>query len=92
MRLSSYVKPGKYTLVDFWASWCPYCIKELPDMKQLYADYADKGFEIVGVAVRDKTDDTAAMVAKHELTWPVIYNTQRVPYDIYGFPASRTTC
>ncbi len=85
VRLSSYVKPGKYTLVDFWASWCPYCIKELPDMKQLYADYADKGFEIVGVAVRDKTDDTAAMVAKHELTWPVIYNTQRVPYDIYGF-------
>lgn len=82
---SSLVKPGRYTLVDFWASWCPYCIKELPDMKQLYADYADKGFEIVGVAVRDKTDDTAAMVAKHELTWPVIYNTQRVPYDIYGF-------
>ena len=39
----------------------------------------------MGVAVRDKTDDTAAMVAKHELTWPVIYNTQRVPYDIYGF-------
>ena len=84
-KLSSYVNPGKYTLVDFWASWCPYCIKELPDMKQLYADSKDKGFEIVGVAVRDKTDDTAAMVKKHELPWQILYNTQRVPYDIYGF-------
>lgn len=85
IKLSDYVKPGKYTLVDFWASWCPYCIKELPDMKQLYADYKDKGFEIVGVAVRDKTADTKAMVKKRELPWRVIYNTQRKPYDIYGF-------
>lgn len=54
-------------------------------MKQLYADYHDKGFDIIGVAVRDKIDDTSAMVAKHELPWQVVYNTQRVPYDIYGF-------
>lgn len=85
IRLSAYIKPGNYTLVDFFASWCPYCIKELPEMKQLYADYHDKGFDIVGVAVRDKTDDTAAMVAKHGLPWSVVYDTQRVPYDIYGF-------
>lgn len=85
VKLSTYMKPGNYILVDFWASWCPYCIKELPDMKQLYADYHDKGFDIIGVAVRDKIDDTSAMVAKHELPWQVVYNTQRVPYDIYGF-------
>ncbi len=61
-------KTGQNTL--WWISGqagAPIVSKELPDMKQLYADYADKGFEIVGVAVRDKTDDTAAMVAKHEL-------------------------
>lgn len=85
VAMSAYIKPGKYTLVDFWASWCPYCIKELPDMLSLYADYKDKGFEIVGVAVRDKTDDTSAIVKKHSLPWPVVYNTQKVPYDIYGF-------
>ncbi len=85
IKFSSAVEPGKYTLVDFWASWCPYCIKELPDMQQLYADYHDKGLNIVGVAVRDKPEDTAAMVEKHSLPWTIIYNTQRVPYDIYGF-------
>lgn len=85
IMLSSLVKPGKYTLIDMWASWCPYCIKELPDLQQLYADFGEKNLEIIGVAVRDKPEDTANMVAKHNLTWPVIYNTQRVPYDIYGF-------
>lgn len=82
---SSFVTPSKYTLVDFWASWCPYCIKELPELKQLYADFSDKNFTMVGVAVRDKTDDTAAAVNKHEIPWNIMYNTQRVPYDIYGF-------
>lgn len=85
LPFSATIEPGKYTLVDFWASWCPYCIKELPDLLQLYADYHDKGLNIVGVAVRDKAEDTVAMVGKHGLPWTVIYNTQKTPYDIYGF-------
>lgn len=83
--LSSEAGKGKYTLIDFWASWCPYCIKELPDLASLYSDFREKGLEIVGVAVRDKPEDTKAMVEKYEIGWPVIYNTQKVPYDIYGF-------
>lgn len=83
--LSDHIVPGHYTLIDFWASWCPYCIKEIPEMKALYEEYKDKGFDIVGVAVRDKVDDTAAMVKKQEIPWKVLYNTQKVPYDIYGF-------
>ncbi len=83
--LSSYVTPGKYTLIDFWASWCPYCIKELPELMSLHSDFGDKGFEIVGVAVRDKSEDTDAMVNKKEIPWKVLYNTQKIPYDIYGF-------
>lgn len=85
VNLSDYIQPGKYTLVDFWASWCPYCIKELPDMKELYSDLHDKGVEIVGVAVRDTPDDTKAVMAKNGIEWPVVFNTGRVPYDIYGF-------
>lgn len=84
-NFSSFLTPGKYTLVDFWASWCPYCIKELPEMKDLYNRWKDNGLEIVGVAVRDTPEDSKAAVAKHGISWPVIYNTQRKPYDIYGF-------
>lgn len=85
VSLSEYIAPGRYTLIDFWASWCPYCIKELPDLKSLYADFNEKGLDIIGVAVRDKTADTDAMAKKHELPWKIVYNTQKVPYDIYGF-------
>ena len=83
--LASFVRPGRYTLVDFWASWCPYCIKELPELKELYSRYKEKGLDIVGVAVRDKVEDTEASVAKHGIDWDVLYNAQRIPYDIYGF-------
>ena len=72
-------------LVDFFASWCPYCIKEFPDLKEIYTQYKDKGFEIVGVAVRDKEEDTRLTVEKHELEWVIMYNAARKPYDIYGF-------
>lgn len=82
ISFSSLLRPGRYTLVDFWASWCPYCIKELPQMRELYASGL---VDIVGVAVRDTPEDTRAAVAKHEIGWPVVYNTGRVPYDIYGF-------
>lgn len=85
VSLSSLVRPGRYTIVDFWASWCPYCIKEFPALKELYADFHGRGLDIVGVAVRDRPDDTRAAVAKHELPWTVMYNTQRIPYDVYGF-------
>ena len=85
MKLSDLIKPGRYALVDFWASWCPYCIKELPDMARLYESWNGRGLDIIGVAVRDKTADTQGAVAKYGISWPVVYNTQRTPYDLYGF-------
>lgn len=85
LSLSNFVEPGKYTLVDFWASWCPYCIKEMPELKELHAKYKDAGLNMVGVAVRDKAEDTQASIDKNGITWDVIFNAQRIPYEIYGF-------
>ncbi len=48
------------------------------------ADFGDM-VEIVGVAVRDIPEDTRAMVAKQDIPWPILYNTERRPYGIYGF-------
>ena len=83
--LADFAGKGKWTLVDFWASWCPYCIKEMPQLKQIYEKYNGKNFNMVGVAVRDKAPDTKDAVEKFKIPWNIIYNAGRIPYDIYGF-------
>lgn len=84
VSLSDYVGKGKYVLVDFWASWCGPCIAEVPVIKETYEKYKGKNFEVLGVAVWDKLEDTKAAVEKHALPWPQIMNAQTVPTDLYG--------
>ena len=83
-NFSSYVKPGRFTLVDFWASWCGPCVRQLKVIKELYARYKDRGLDVVGVAVWDKPEDTLEAIKKHDLPWPCIINAQTIPTDLYG--------
>lgn len=83
-RLSDYVGKGRYTLVDFWASWCGPCARQVPVLKEIYNDYKDKGLDVLGVAVWDKPEDTKRAVEMHELPWDNIIDAQRIPTDIYG--------
>jgi Thiol-disulfide isomerase and thioredoxins len=83
-RLSDYVGRGKYTLVDFWASWCGPCIRETRVIKELYEEYGPKGLDVLGVAVWDEPANTLRAIEQHELPWPQILNGQNIPTDLYG--------
>lgn len=83
-RLSDYVGPDHYTLVDFWASWCGPCIRETEVIKKLYEKYNGKGLEFLGVAVWDKPENTLEAIKKYNLPWNMIINAQTVPTDLYG--------
>ncbi len=63
---------GKYLLIDFWAAWCRPCRVENPNNVKLYADYKDKGFEILGVSFDDTREAWVKAIKKDGLTWPQV--------------------
>lgn len=83
-KLSDHVGRGHYTLVDFWASWCGPCIRELATLKDVYHRYKDRGLEVLGVAVWDEPADTEAAIRSHNIPWECIYGTGQIATDAYG--------
>ena len=83
-RLSDYVGMGKYVLVDFWASWCVPCRKEIPYILQAYMKYKGKGLEVIGVAVKDYPEDTAKAAKELGIIYPFFNETDDSASGAYG--------
>ena len=82
---------GKYVVLDFWGSWCIWCIRGIPHMKEAYRKYKDK-MEILGIDCQDTEEKWKAAVEEHKLPWlqvrcPEDYlQTLGQQYRIQGFP------
>jgi peroxiredoxin len=81
---------GKVVLVNFWATWCPPCRKEMPDLETLYERFAPKGFVVLGIS-----DEEAAKVepfiGERKVTFPVLLDPGRKVNDLFmveGIPKS----
>ena len=69
MKLSDIIAKNKYTLIDFWASWCGPCRREMPNVVAAYKEYNKKGFGIVGVSLDNDADKWKAAIKEMGMTW-----------------------
>lgn len=76
---------GNYVLLNFWATWCVPCLKEMPSMQQLYQRYQEKNFTIVAVSIdTDTKDKVPAFVEKLKLTFPILLDPNNQASKVYG--------
>ncbi len=80
---------SKYTLVNFWASWCAPCRKENPKLKSIYTAFYNKGFEIIGISLDEKKEDWLKAIKQDDLNWDqfiALPNGLKSNYDTYFIP------
>ncbi len=79
---------GKVVLVNFWATWCPPCRKEMPDLDAIYMKFRDKGLVILAISDEDR-DKIAPFLAAHKVSYPVLLDPGRTVNDqfvVRGIP------
>lgn len=82
---------GKWVIIDFWGTWCPWCIKGFPELKKAYEAYKPE-LEILGVACNDDYNAWLSGLKKYDLPWVNVYNPDEKggklleDYAVEGFP------
>ena len=89
---------GNVVLLEFWATWCPTCMRELPNLKAVHEKYRDQGFEIVGIALDDERDKQKLLTVLRQanVTWPQYlagdghYSTSEISrqFGVIGIPTT----
>jgi thiol-disulfide isomerase/thioredoxin len=82
---------GKSLLITFWATWCPPCIQEIPNLIKLQNEYGANGFSVVAISVDQEKGVVQKMVTRKEINYPVMMADKEVTRDfggVYGIPTS----
>jgi peroxiredoxin len=90
VKLSDY--RGKVVILDFWATWCPPCIKEIPDFVELQKEYGDKGLIILGISLdQNPKQALPAFIKKYKVNYPILLTDGKVDKAFGGVTGIPTT-
>ncbi len=82
---------GKVIFLNFWATWCPPCRIEMPDMEKLWQKFQDEDFVILAVNLRERKDKVSSFVKENGYTFPVLLDSGGEVANTYGITAIPTT-
>ena len=68
---------NKVVLIDFWATWCPPCVDEMPNIVKTYQMYHDKGFEIIGISLDENKNRFLRFIENNNMTWRQYFDGKR---------------
>ena len=82
-NFDSVLKDNAVVAVDFWATWCGPCKREIPNLREIYKDFGNE-ITVLSVAVWDKKEATEKFIKQNDMPWNHIIDAQKIPTDIYG--------
>ncbi|TKJ31226.1 hypothetical protein CEE39_07345 [bacterium (candidate division B38) B3_B38] len=83
---------GKVILLDFWATWCPPCVQEIPHFVELYEQYKENGFQMIGIAIQSgSVKDVKRFVEKHGINYPILMGNKEITKEYGNINAIPTT-
>lgn len=91
VSLKSLLGANKAILINFWATWCPPCREEIPDLIRLQNQYKDRSFTVVGVDVSESARKVSKFAEKFKMNYPILLddgNKVSDRYNIVGIPTS----
>ncbi len=104
VSLTDVLGNNEVVLVDFWASWCGPCIATFPELKRMYGEYRDDGFEVVAITIDSTREDWVEATEEHELPWlnleelqlegsrGPVYNSYGVTFIPKGYVLNKDAC
>jgi thiol-disulfide isomerase/thioredoxin len=82
LSLSDY--KGKVLLIDFWATWCGPCIRELPNVKEVYEKYKEKGFDILGISLDQDRGRLESFLESESMPWRQVFDGKGWQNEVAG--------